>query len=387
MDNHLKSQFLINPALTFLNFGSFGACPIPVFNKYQEIQKELEFQPIDFIVKDGPTRLESARAILARYVGCHKEDLVFVTNPSYGINTIAKSLKLSLGDEVLSTNLEYGAMDRVWSYYCQKKGAKYVQHKIDLPITSKEEFCNQFWKGYTKKTKVIFISHITSATGLILPVNEICSEAKRRGLLVVVDGAHAPGQINLNVADLKADIYVGACHKWMMAPKGASFLYVNKSNQEWIDPLLISWGYKADKPSDSLFIDYHQMTGTRDFSAFLAVPAAIEFMKINNWDKVKLSCAQITRKNAPLFCDLLGVDSLAPISEDFIGQMFSIPINNVKHPDAFHDLLLEKYNIEIPVYQDKGKTYLRYSINGFNNQGDLDYLYEVLKKNIGLLKS
>lgn len=161
-------------------------------------------------------------------------------NPSYAINIIAKCIDLKPGDEILTTDLEYGAMDKTWNYYCKQKGANYIRQPIHLPLTTKEAIVEQFFKGLTQKTKAIFISQITSSTALILPVKEICEIAKQKGLLTIVDGAHVPAHIPLNLQELKADIYTGACHKWMMTPKGCSFLYVAKEQQHWIDPLIIS---------------------------------------------------------------------------------------------------------------------------------------------------
>lgn len=383
-----KPLFLLDPAYTFLNFGSFGACPKPVFEKYQQLQLQLERQPVQFIVKDGIALLNESRRKLADFVGCDADDLVYVTNPSYAVNTIAKSLPLEKGDEILSTDLEYGVCDRTWNYYCEKVGAKYVQQKINLPIQSKEAFIADFWKGYSEKTKAIFISQITSATGIILPVKEICEEAKKRGLITIVDGAHAPAQVELNIKRLQADIYTGACHKWMMAPKGASFLYVSKEHQSWVDPLVISWGYKSDFPSHSTFLDYHQTTGTRDYSAFLTVPTCIDFMETHNWRKVTKQCQDIVLNNAQRFCDLVGTTPISPLTKDFIGQLFSIPIR-CNDPRALHDLLFEKYKIEIPVPVENGQVYLRYSIQAFNEMTDLDRLEEAIldiKRTTQLLK-
>lgn len=375
--NELKQQFLLRDDITFLNFGSFGACPIPVFETYQNFQRELEQEPVDFFLVKGPQYLSTSKAALANYIKCNADDIVYVTNPSYGVNIIAKSLNLQPGDEVLTTNLEYGACDKTWKYYCAKKGAKYVRQKIRFPLESKEDFIEQFLQGITDKTNLIFISHITSSTGLRLPVEEICALAKERGILTFVDGAHAPGQIDLNLTTLGADIYTGACHKWMLTPKGSSFLYVNEKLQHLFDPLVISWGYDSVSPSHSQFVDYHQMNGTRDYAAFLSIPAAISFMEENNWAAVSESCRKIVKDNAARFCKLINATPLCPVSDDFIAQLYSITIKTVS-PQKLHDTLYEKYKIQIPVMPHEDKVYLRYSIQGFNSNEDLDKLYEAL---------
>jgi len=375
----LRSQFLLNPEITFLNFGSFGACPKPIFEDYQKWQLELEYQPVQFIVVNGLQYLKKSREALGNYIGCKGDDLVFVTNPSYAVNIIAKSFKLNPGDEILATNFEYGACDRTWNYYCKKSGAKYIRQNIELPLTTKEKFIEDFFKGLTDKTKLIFISHITSTTALKFPVKEICEIAKQKGLMTFVDGAHIPGHIPLDLSELKADIYTGACHKWMLTPKGCSFLYVKKEFQSLFDPLIVSWGYESTAPSHSQFLDYHQMQGTRDFSAFLTVPKAIEFLKENNWDKISADCRALVQKNASRFCELAGSTSLCPISDEFLGQMFSIPVKTSK-PEKLKQYLLENYKIEIPVMVQDNSVYLRYSINAFNSQEDLDHLYNSVKE-------
>ena len=375
----LKDKFLLNPDITFLNFGSFGACPKPIFEDYQKWQRELEYSPVQFLTVNGVKYLKESREALANYIKCEADDLVYVSNPSYAVNIIAKSFKLEAGDEILTTDLEYGACDKTWEYYTKKAGAKYVRQHIELPLISKEKFIEDFFKGLTSKTKAIFISQITSSTALILPVKEICAIAKQKGLFTIVDGAHAPGHVDVNLQELQADIYTGACHKWMLAPKGCSFLYVKKEFQNLFDPLVISWGYDALFPSSSQFIDYHQLQGTRDFSAFLTVPKAIEFMKENDWEMVSRNCRELVQKNAQRFCDLLAAKPLCPISDEFLGQMFSIPIRPLS-PERLQRYLFQTYSIEIPVMRHGDNTYLRYSINAFNSQADLDHLYMALKE-------
>ena len=377
--NNLKSQFFLRKDITYLNFGAFGACPKPVLERYQRFQEEVEEDPTHFMLVKLPQYLNETRTALANFLQCSSDDVVFVTNPSYGVNIIAKSLNLKVGDEVLATDLEYGACDRTWEYYCRRKGAVYVRQKIRFPITSKEDFLSQFLEGITPKTKLIFISQITSATGLRLPVHEICAFAKERGILTFIDGAHAPGQLAVNLSELQADFYVGACHKWMLAPKGSSFLYVKKELQDSLDPLLISWGYNSDHPSDSRFLDYHQLQGTKDYSAFLTVPTAINFMKENDWDSFREVCKTITQKNADRFCKLLNATPLSPVTDDFIAQLYSISLN-VNSPEKLHDVLYEKYKIQIPIMLQGNTFYLRYSINAFNSSDDLDKLYEALEE-------
>lgn len=385
---NLKQLFLLREDITYLNFGSFGACPKPIFERYQQFQLELEQEPVQFITASGLKYLEASREALGNYVHCHKDDLVYVTNPSYAVNAIAKSFNLQPGDEILTTDLEYGACDKAWEYYCEKTGARYVKQHISLPLQSKEAFVEDFFKGLSSKTKLVFISHITSSTALRFPVEEICAAAKEKGILTFVDGAHAPGQVSLNLQDSPFDFYTGACHKWMMTPKGSSFLYVKKEQQHRVDPLIVSWGYKALFPSHSTFLDHHQMNGTRDYSAFLTIPAAIEFMQAHDWWQVAADCRKLVQNNTQPFCELLGAQPLAPVNDDFILQLFSAEIK-APEPEKLYRHFFDAYQIEIPVMRHGDKVYLRYSINAFNSQQDLDKLFDAIadiKKNTGLIQ-
>lgn len=375
----LKEAFLLRKDITFLNFGSFGASPKPVFEAYQQFQLELEYEPVQFIVNRGPELLQESKVRLAEYLTCNADDLVYVTNPTYAVNMVARSLSLKPGDEVLSTNIEYGACDRTWDFYCEEKGAKYIKQPISLPIVSKEAFLSDFRKGFTDQTRVVFISHITSATGLILPVEEICEEAKKRGLPVFIDGAHVPGHLELNLKALNPDYYTGACHKWMMTPKGSSFLYVKPEHQQQLNPLVVSWGYKADFPGHSQFQDYHQFIGTRDFSAYLAIPAALDFMKTHDWWGVAEDSRKLVQKWLPELCALAGSEPLAPVTDAFIGQMGSIPVG-CENPVGLKQILYTEYKLEIPVMVQNGQAYIRYSINGFNSEEDLIKLEKTLKE-------
>jgi isopenicillin-N epimerase len=378
MHNNLKDQFLLRNDIHFLNFGSFGATPKPIFDYYQQWQKVLEAEPVQFIAFDGVEYLSTSRAALAKFIHVDdKDDLVYVTNPSYAVNIIAKSFPLEEGDEILATDIEYGACDRTWDYYCNQKKAVYKRQHIHLPITTKEQFIEDFFAGLTNKTKAIFISHITSATALIFPVKEICAIAKSKGLITIVDGAHAPAHVALKINELEVDFYVGACHKWMMAPKGASFLYAHKSVQPLCEPLVVSWGYKAAKPSNSQFLDYHQMIGTRDFSAFLAVSMSIIFMEDNNWPALSKQCHEMVLANASQFYALLGTAPISPLTNEWIGQMISIPIHT-KEPEILQRKLFKEFNIEIPIMRQGNDVYMRYSINVFNTVQDLEALHSAL---------
>jgi isopenicillin-N epimerase len=375
----MKSQFLLDPAITFLNHGSFGACPKPIFEEYQRFQLEFENEPVYFFLNKSREYLKIARERLSTYVGCESVDLFFTPNPTFAINTIMRSLDLKDGDEILSTNHEYGAMDRTWNFYCKKSGAKYIRQNISLPIVSKQQILEEFWSGYTSKTKIVFLNHISSCTALIFPVKEICDKARELGLITIIDGAHVPGQIDLDITELNPDFYTGTLHKWMLAPKGSSFLYAKKNVQDMLDPLVVGWGYESVSPGESQFLDYQEFQGTRDTSVFLCTPKVIDFLEENNWKEKAKVCHQMVFDNYQRFCDLLQTQPICPITDEFLGQMASIPINT-SNPVALKELLFEKYKIEIPVMPLNGGYFLRFSINAYNSQADLDILYNTLQE-------
>lgn len=373
----MKSHFLLNPEITFLNHGSFGACPKPILENYQYWQNELEREPVQFIQKKAPLYLQTAKDAVAQFLGCNADDFFFTSNPTIAINTIMRSMDLQPGDEILTTNHEYGAMDRTWNFYCEKSGANYIRQNISIPIQSKESLLEEFWKGYTPKTKIIFLNQISSATALIFPVKEIIQKAKTLGLITIIDGAHSPGHIDLDLAELDPDYYTGTLHKWMLAPKGCSFLYVKKELQKDVDPLIVGWGYQSETPSNSRFLDYHQHQGTRDISAFLTAPAAIQFLKENNWTQKSAESKKLILENYQRFCDLLGTQPICPITSEFLGQMCSIPIQT-NNPVALKDMLYQKYKIEIPVMKIGHGIFIRISLNAYNTPNDLEILHAAL---------
>ncbi len=277
----LKRSFMLDPGVIFLNHGSFGACPRPVFKAYQAWQRRLENQPIQFFHHDLPALVKETHHALGDYLNVSPDDLALVTNATYGINIISRSLALGPGDEILATDQEYGSCENAWKFACRKTGASYINHPVRLPARSMEEVADEFWQGVTPNTKVIYLSHITSPTAMRLPIEEICRRARQNGILTLIDGAHAPGQIPLDLAAVGADFYAGNCHKWMLCPKGAGFLYSRPEVQHLVEPLVVSWAFEPEKasPGGHPMVDYFTWTGTRDPAAFLSIPAAIAFME------------------------------------------------------------------------------------------------------------
>ncbi|MBF8284343.1 MAG: putative aminotransferase [Anaerolineales bacterium] len=378
MHDSLKSEFLLDPNVVFLNHGSFGACPKRVFDDYQRWQLELERQPVEFLGRRITTLLAEARAKLAEYVGAATDEVVYFPNPTTAINMVARSLNLKPGDEILTTEHEYGAMDRTWRFVCNKTGARYVHRPIRLPVTSHEEFVEAFWAGTTERTRAIFISHITSPTALIFPVQEICRRAREAGLLSVVDGAHAPGQIPLNLAELGADLYTGACHKWLCGPKGSAFLYARREVQAWLEPLVVSWGWESETPSGSQFVDHHEWQGTRDVAAFLATPAAIQFQAEHDWGAVRAECHGLASETRRRINDLTGLAPICPDSRDWFSQMAAIRLPPVD-VNALKERLYNDYRVEVPLFKWNDQPFMRVSFQGYNSRTDADALVDALK--------
>lgn len=374
----LKSQFLLDPKLIYLNHGSFGATPRPVFETYQAFQRELESQPVEFLGRRSASLMAESRQKLAEYLGVKQDDLVFFPNPTHAVNMVARNLlhRLSPGDEILATDHEYGALDRTWRFLCNRAGVHYINHPIPLPLLSPEETTEHFWKGVTDRTRAIFVSHITSPTAVIFPVKEICLRARQAGILTIIDGAHAVSQLNIDLEDLGVDIYTGACHKWLCAPKGSAFLHVRKEEQQWMDPLVVSWGYQSEMPGPSRFIDYLEWQGTRDISAFLSVPAAIEFQTLHHWNQVRLDCHAMALHLRSRLVDLIGTEVLCV--EDQFSQMFSVFLPSRCSPEQVKQQLLDSYSIEIPVYKWSQRNILRVSFQAYNEEADGNSLIEAL---------
>ena len=374
---NIKSQFMLDPEIIHLNHGSYGACPKPVFDSLIKWQKKLELNPTKHLGFDLSNYLEKSRMALSDYVHCNKDDIAFFPNPSTALNTVIKSLDLKAGDEILSSNHEYGALDKTWNYMCKKTGIKYIQTTIPLPLTSNDDFINNFLKHITTKTKIIFLSHITSSTGLIFPVEEICKIAKEKNIISIIDGAHVPGHISLNIRKLNPDVYTGACHKWMCSPKGTAFLYVTKRLQKIIEPLVISWGFDSDIPSHSQFLDYLQWQGTNDLSSYLTMPDTIKFLEKNNWENISKKCRELNIWARNEINQLLKIE---PISDDkFLGQMSSI---SIKSKDILQDQIefYLKYKIQIPFIKWNNREFFRISIQAYNSKEDVSRLLAALKK-------
>jgi len=382
----LRDLFLLRPDIVFLNHGSFGACPKSVFETYQAWQLELERQPVEFLGRRFAALMRTARQALAAFVGADTDDLVYVPNATTGLNAVARSLRLEPGDEVLATDHEYGALDRTWRFVCAKRGARYINQPVPLPLESDEQVVEAVWIGVTERTRVLFLSHITSPTALILPVAKLIRRAREAGILTVIDGAHSPGQIPLDLRMLGADFYAGNLHKWACGPKGSAFLYARAEVQHILEPLVVSWGWNRGAENGGLldlgdhknrFIDEQEWQGTRDPAAYLSVPAAIQFQAEYDWPRVGEECHELVCHARQAITEITGLEPICAASPHWYAQMATIPLppcDASKLQQGLHD----KYRIEVPIITWGERQFVRVSVQGYNTQDDVDCLVAAL---------
>ena len=384
MSDNLARHFLLREDVTFLNHGSFGACPRPVFAAYQGWQLELEQEPVEFLGRRLHDLLRVPRESLAAELGCDANDIVGVPNATNGLNVVAQSLDLKPGDQILTTDHEYSALEKTWAYVCRKTGAEIVVVKVPMPLVSEAAFTQTIIDGMTERTKVLFLSHITSPTALLFPIENAIAEARRRGIWSVIDGAHTPGHIKLDLDAIGADFYAGNCHKWMMTPKGSAFLHTRREMQGLLNPLVISHGWTKDSKApgakgnfgNSPYIDEIEIRGTRDPAPWLTVPAAIAFRKENDWWAIAEHCHSLAQDTARRLGELTG---LAPLSspEFCAPQMVAMPIPECDTL-VVHTTLFEKYGIEIPVFKWQDTCIVRLSVQGYNSRPQMDRLLDAL---------
>lgn len=375
----MRDQFLLDPDLVFLNHGSFGACPKDVFEAQRRWQLEMERNPVAFLGRRSADLLMQARATLGAAVGARGDDLVFVPNSTTGVNVVAHSFPLLPGDEVLTTDLEYGACDAAWRRICAQRGAVYRHVEIPLPF-ERDKVVARLMAAAGPRTRLIYVSHVTSTTALILPVAEICAAARARGIAVLVDGAHAPGQVALDLDAMGADFYVGNCHKWLCAPKGSGFLYARPRHHEMLDATVISWGYAEGTGGHSGFDAYlgktlferrMQWQGTRDISAWLAVPEALRFQERHDWPGVRRRCHELAAHALDALTRRHGLPPVA--QDDDWAQMVVIPVP-AQDPDTLRRRLYEESRIEVPVTTHAGQVFVRVSVQGYNVPADIEHL-------------
>ena len=387
--NRFRRFWGLKPGTVFLNHGSFGACPKPVLDLQARLRDEMEAEPVQFLWRRYEERLEPARRALAKFVGANSRDVVFVTNATTGINAVVRSLKLKRGDELLTTSLDYNACRNVLVEVARKAGAKVVVADIPFPLGSADEIIEAIVWAVTPRTRLALVDHVTSNTALVLPLRAIIRALEARGVDTLVDGAHAPGMLPLNLRDLRPAYYTANLHKWVCAPKGAAFLYVRADRQTGLQPAVISHGNNRARPGFTAFQDRFDWTGTFDPTAWLCVPDAIRWMGERlpgGWHELRERNHRLAVQARKLLCETL--DVAPPCPEQLLGSLATIPL-----PDRFQNrlpsgkidaeqlALYDRCGIEVPLFRfgKPERRWLRVSAQIYNSPADYEFLAEALE--------
>ena len=356
--SELRQHWLLEPELSFLNHGSFGACPVPVLEHQRRLRDRMEAQPVQFLARELDPLLDAARAELAAFVGADPEDLAWVANATTGVNSVLRSLALSRGDELLATDHEYNACRNALDVVAERAGAAVVVAPVPFPLSSADQVVEAVLAGVTGQTRIALLDHVTSQTGLVLPMAQLVRELDRRGVDTLVDGAHAPGMLDLDLDGLGAAYFTGNCHKWLCAPKGAAFLHVRRDRRERVRPLVISHGANSPRRDRSRFHLEFDWVGTADPTAVLCVPEAIRFMGSllpGGWTELRRSNRRLALHARDELCRALG--AAPPCPDEMIGSMAALPLppgpdeapDSALYTDPLQAQLLDRWGIEAPV--------------------------------------
>jgi isopenicillin-N epimerase len=391
----------LDPTITFLNHGSYGACPLPVLEAQQQMRSQLERQPLRFFMREFEALLDSVRSELAAFVGADADELVFVPNATTGVNTVLRSLSISQGkplpfhpgDELLTTNLEYNACRNALNFVAERTGAKIVVATVPFPLESEHQVVEAVMERVSSRTRLALLDHVTSQTALILPIQELVSQLSARGVETLVDGAHAPGMVPLNLHEIGATYYTGNCHKWVCAPKGAAFLYVRREQQSAIRPLTISHGANSRRTDKSRFQLEFDWTGTDDPTPYLCIPEALRFLGSllpGGWSELMQKNRSLALLARQLLCKTLAVSP--PCPDQMIGSMASVPLpeelavyeqtEQLREWPLLQEILFQHFNIEVPVipWSTSFRQMVRVSAQLYNIPEHYEYLARTLKR-------
>lgn len=381
----LKNEWNLRAGTTYLNHGSFGPPPRCVREARQKWQDAIDSQPMDFFVRQMDPAWRTARDRLAAFVGASSGDLIFVDNATVGMNIIADSFPLAAGDEVLLTDHEYGAVHRIWQRACEKVGAKTQIVELPLPFRSIKETVDAIFAATTDRTRLIVVSHITSPTAVILPVTEICREAKKRGIAVAIDGPHAVAQIPLDIQQLNCDFYTASCHKWLSGPFGSGFLYTAPRQQQHIRPPVLSWGRLPPNKID-FWSDEFVWNGTRNPVAYLAVPAAIDFLQTIGLDAFRARTHWLAQYARRRLTEIFQLDPIVPDDPAWYGSMAHVPLSPTSTNETcavanpLQHTIWQRLGIEVPIVDFAGRRYIRVSCHLYNDTTQIDRLAAGLKE-------
>jgi isopenicillin-N epimerase len=386
----------LDPTIAFLNHGSYGACPLPVLEAQQRLRSQLEQQPLRFFMREYEGLLDVARSELATFIGADADELVFVPNATTGVNSVLRSaysnaqersLFFNPGDELLTTNQEYNACRNALDFIANRTGATIVVATVPFPLESPNQVVEAVMERVSPRTRLALLDHVTSQTGLIFPIQRLVSELAAQGVDTLVDGAHAPGMVPLNLHEIGATYYTGNCHKWLCAPKGAGFLYVRRDKQSAIRPLTISHGANSRRTDKSRFQLEFDWTGTDDPTAYLCIPEGLQFLGSllpGGWSELMEQNRAKALFARQVLCEALGVSP--PCPAEMIGSMAVVPLpselslyeqsGQPREWPILQDMLFERFNIEVPVipWNAPFKQMVRVSAQLYNTPEHYKYL-------------
>ena len=381
-----RSQLMLDPNVANLNTGSFGPLPRVVFEKVTKLRERLAEEPMDFLVRQVPPLLWDARERLATFLGGDARRLVFTCNVTASVNIVAASLKLAAPGEILLTDHEYGAMHWCWERAAQRCGLTLRTFPLPRTPGSPGEIVDAARAAFTPQTRLLFFSHVLSPTGLVLPAEDLCREARGRGILTVIDGAHAPAMIPVNLADIGADFYGANCHKWLLAPTGSGFLYLGPGSEDRLQPLQVSWGWhhecrgvdERDEFGSTPRLRALEFEGTRDICPWLVVPQAIDFQDGLGWARIRAHIAELGAYVRTKIGRGVGLEEATPAHPALHGAMVAFELPAGTDPVVLRRNLWEKFRIETPIIERPERLLIRVSTHFYNTEDELDRLASAL---------
>ena len=373
---------LLDPSVANLNTGSFGPLPRPVFDYATDLRRRLAEEPMDFLVRQAPPLLWNARERLAHFLGGDPGRLILTANVTASINIVAAALRLAAPGEILLTDHEYGAMHWCWERAARRQGLTLRTFALPAMPESPAEIVDAAIAAFNERTRLFFFSHVLSPTGMVLPARELCAEARRRGILSVVDGAHAPAMIPVELQSLNCDFYGGNCHKWLLGPSGAGFLYLGQGGEDRIQALQVSWGWHHDRGrvderdefGSTPRLRAFEFEGTRDPCAWLAVPKAIEFQDNLGWERIRERNLGLAAYVRDRFSPLKGLTPATPTHPELKGFMTAFRLHKPADPNALRRALWDTYRIEVPIIERPDGLLIRVSTHFFNTEEEIDRL-------------
>jgi len=369
---------MLDKGITYMNHGSFGARPKEVFEAQIALKKEFERSPIQFLDREGKERVQHARIIISQFLGCSEKNLGFIENATTGVGCVIQSLNLPVGSELVSTNHVYNGVRQLLAAASERNDWTYREIEVQTPVHSPQQILDTVIDGFSDKTKLLVIDHVASITGVVFPVKELVLACKERGIAILVDGAHAPGMLDLNINQLSPDWYVGNLHKWVCGPPGAGFLWVNDAHLENIHPMTISHFYKQG------FINEFDWQGTRDITSILCAAIAVQWGEKIGWTHIRNHNHSLAVSMQSKLIDAWKGESLSPSNGSMIGSMATVqlPIGFPlveKTVDAMQKWLYDQYQIEVPIMLWQDRTVVRISAQLYTELDDINRLINAVE--------